>query len=217
MHKISSKTTLSVLLLATTLLLVPGCYLDFPVYDERIKDMTVPELIEAAKGKTDISPTAAVIAISINAKNPEEEVAALIETLKSEIDAVRMRSALALARLGPDAKEAVPTLIEALKDEHWLVRSMSAEALSKIGPDAREAVPALIETMKTDFANQFNALEALAQIGPAAEPALLETLNHEKSHVRLAAWHALELIDPEAYTTEKMWDHIDRNADGENI
>jgi len=90
-------------------------------------------------------------------------------------------------------ESAVPLLIQALEDEDATVRQCAALSLSR-QPDER-AIPALIEAMSSKDALLARlAANALASVGAAAVPALLEVLERGKQPVRLEAARALAHI-----------------------
>lgn len=128
----------------------------------------------------------------------------LMLKLRSDSVTTRRSAAAALSGFGPPAKEAVPVLIELLTDD-YVVRSFVAEALGNIGPDAAAAIPRLMEAMKeregrTGEAEdaRWRANNALARIGLAAVPALIEALEDNNFYVRQRAAFALHDIGPGA-------------------
>lgn len=83
-----------------------------------------------------------------------------------------------------------------LKSETPQTRIAAADALGKLGAAAKDAVPALLEAGTTDQAwIDTSMYAAIAQIGPAAVPALLEQLENGKPVVRGRAATALWIVD----------------------
>jgi hypothetical protein len=79
------------------------------------------------------------------------------------------------------------------------VRQAAATSISRFGPKARLAIPALIGALKDEdeMARYYTAC-AIASIGPASIPALIEALNEDAPHVREEAIRVLNWLGPEA-------------------
>lgn len=80
----------------------------------------------------------------------------------------------------------VPELINALKDLEGTVRKLAALLLARI-PDERAVEPLTLALYDTHFDVCRAAAEALAAIGGAALPVLLEALNHPEAWIRQQA------------------------------
>jgi HEAT repeat protein len=106
------------------------------------------------------------------------QVDGLVAQLKEQVATRRSLAAIALGDLGARAKAAVPALVESLGDQDRQVSYRAIVALGKIGPDAAEAIPALMDLVEqpTDSVDGDDARAALARIGAAAVPPLLEAL-----------------------------------------
>ena len=109
---------------------------------------------------------------------------------------VRSRAADAVSRLGPAAKAALPDLEPLLKDGQPYVRIDAACALWRIDQRAGQATAVFLEAMKDrDEPVAVTAIDGLAEMGPAAAPALYElreVLRHSHSELlRKSAARAL--------------------------
>lgn len=106
-----------------------------------------------------------------------------------ESDLAVQESASAILTTVADRRVLLP-LIEALASGDWIVRMHAAKALGRIG--AVEAVAPLVPLLQDKVkAVREETAAALASIGEAAIPALLDALQHEEWLVRL---HAVESL-----------------------
>jgi HEAT repeat protein len=96
--------------------------------------------------------------------------------------------------------EAVFAYTKQLKSEDKAVRLKAAWELGNFGTAAKSAVPTLAGLLREDKEKDVRtyAGQALAQIGPAAVPALTDALKDADAGVRYRAARALGLIGPEA-------------------
>jgi HEAT repeat protein len=110
---------------------------------------------------------------------------------------VRWWAVRALAQFEP-ADEITRELVAALEDESGEVRQCAAMALCH--HPSRQAISSLIRTLSDpDSMAARLAANALALIGPAAIPALIETLQTGSPSAKLEAVRALaEIKDPHA-------------------
>ncbi|MFI5838092.1 HEAT repeat domain-containing protein [Catenuloplanes sp. NPDC051500] len=103
----------------------------------------------------------------------------------------RARAAEALGNL--EHRPAVYALCDLLRDRHSEVRLVAVRALGRIG-DPIAAVP-LLDSLATAGPTPSQLVaQALAQLGPKAEPALIDALGHREARVRVTALDALGLI-----------------------
>jgi len=109
---------------------------------------------------------------------------------------LEIAAAEAIARIspapGPARREAIEVLVRAWR-RGGEERRAALEAFSRIGPAAEDAIPALARAVP-----EAGAPEALASIGPAAVPALIESLRSGDRATREAAMRALARIGPAA-------------------
>lgn len=132
------------------------------------------------------------------AKFPPERLA---QNLGSGEVESRREAAYYLSRSGAGAKVALAELIKALDDEDKQVWAHAIAAIAAIGPEAADAVPKLIEHLDSSKARgrrqrdnrqmTYRMAHALAKIGPAAIPSLLEALASEDSERRAGAAKAV--------------------------
>jgi HEAT repeat protein len=122
-----------------------------------------------------------------------------LELARNDDPKVRVRALVHLG-LGPFDKTAVPTLIAALKDKEREVRRAAIRALADIGRNAVDAIPDLQDFCKEASTDEIDDVcRALARMGPAAVPALIEFLGPSSPQsIRDAARQALEEIGPGA-------------------
>jgi len=115
----------------------------------------------------------------------------------------------AIAALAAVGRDVVPLLIERMEVENRFFRRRAARVLCALGPDAEEAIPALARALadptreedkevKRLITMDYSVGLALAKIGPAAVPALVEALKSENDEVRRQAAWALAHMGPEA-------------------
>jgi HEAT repeat protein len=119
----------------------------------------------------------------------------LAEALASPCRRVRREAAWALGRLGPAAEPAVVPLMTALRDRDPKVAQAAAHTLGLIGPKASGAAEALVVVLAdSNYLLCRMAAWALAQIGAAAVPALIQALTSPDMFVRCEAAWALAQI-----------------------
>jgi HEAT repeat protein len=132
---------------------------------------------------------------------PPPDVAKLAAQLGSTDRDTRREAGHALEKLGPAAKPALPELIKALDDSDKQVWANALAAIAAIGPGATDAIPRLMQVFDSrrggdmrqrDKAQMImRAANALACIGDAARPALIEALKSNDTGVRFGATKAL--------------------------
>jgi HEAT repeat protein len=150
---------------------------------------------------------------------PRAIVPVLIELARTDDFECRRKAAEAFERLGENSARAVPALIELLRSNDTITQDKAVRALYRIGQEAEAAIPALVELLKreplkTEIKDQrmpdirslgfswrgrprtteIGPPEALAAIGSAAIPALLEALKRPERQVRLGAAESLRMI-----------------------
>jgi len=133
------------------------------------------------------------------AREEDNAVPILLDALDSDNPTVRGVTVLALGDLAPDSRVFLPRMIDLLGDDSYYVRRMSAYAIGRLGPAAADAIPYLIDNIPEpeDWRNDWPVSGALADIGAAAVPALLELLgDQDDEDRRYIAAHALEMMGP---------------------
>jgi len=157
------------------------------------------------------SPDARRMAQTDRIRGGNASVKELAEALQSPQHDVRFWAVMELKQKGPEAKEAVPALVQALHDDQ-AISWMAAQTLGLVGPDAAPAIPALVEVIRNEQGKgkrggeggetpstfSWLAGDALAKIGPASLPHLIELLGHDDRLVRLTAASALREMGPQA-------------------
>jgi HEAT repeat protein len=92
---------------------------------------------------------------------------------------------------------ATARFVQSLKDEDALVRSAAAQAIASLPPAPEITLPLLEAGLRdADETALHHALDALAAIGPAATPALINALKHEKLRGHVA--YIIGRIGPDA-------------------
>ena len=135
------------------------------------------------------------------AAEPPPDVAKLAAQLGSTDRDTRREAGHQLERIGPAAKSALPDLIKALDDPDKQVWANAFGAIAAIGPDAAEAIPRLMLAFDSSRGRDLRprdkaqmlmrSANALACIGDAARPALIEALKANDTGMRLGAAKAL--------------------------
>ena len=121
--------------------------------------------------------------------------------LREGDDELQKDAATTLGRIGPDAKAAVDDLATTLRDKDDRVRIAAALALWRISRH-EAAIPTLVRMLQSDrILSRDEALEALAEIGSDAKPALPAidaALNDEDGLIVSRAAETLGHIGPDA-------------------
>jgi HEAT repeat protein len=126
-----------------------------------------------------------------------EAVPALVECLKSDSADIRALAVDCLGDIGKPALSAVPALVALVGDPDAKVRREVIEAVRAIRPGPKVVLPLLVKELRdSDPAVQIRALDALAEQGERAVPALIEALGDKET----AYWACLVLseLGPEA-------------------
>ncbi len=173
-----------------------GAYLDEL---KLLGDGALPILIEALgsdHGGVRRLAAGALVARCARAPAPSAEVrAALVQASQDHPDAsIRSRLARALGDVAAHGAEARPTSLEALaarlRDPDAGVRREAAQALGRLGPIASPTAPTLCAALGRGRDGQA-AADALAAIGEAAVPHLVEALGRGDVYARHQAARAL--------------------------
>lgn len=124
------------------------------------------------------------------------DVPALLKALSNPEARLRADAADDLGLIGPAAKAAVPALNAALKDKEPLVRISAAVALVRVDRgQEKPAVTALIdETNAKEEGLRVAAVEALADVGPAARDAVPTLAKLIKDPTGSVQWRAVEAL-----------------------
>jgi HEAT repeat protein len=167
----------------------------------RNAELVLPALIELVKTKKDEGACDVIADIGPAAKSA---VPALIEAVQSADWDLQWAAVDALGRIGPDAAQAVPALIEAAIQGHGQVPSAASKALAEIG---KASVEPIGEKLQSGSKERDFLLDALAQIGPPAKPALpaVKACFEDKNDtVRYWAAIAYGKIDPDSLEPVKV-------------
>ena len=118
----------------------------------------------------------------VDAACETKDLPILIRAFESNDEHLIRKAAKAVARIGADAKAATPALIEALSTEDTSyfheTHTSIVKAIGSVGLDAEPAVPHLVKLLGQQDASGVTdsrdtaVINALAQIGPAAEAAI---------------------------------------------
>ena len=145
-----------------------------------------PALLQMLAKETDAGARAAALtALPKISADPVKTAPLLVAAVKDDSEPIRHAAINAIAATRALRRPAVPLLVSLLTDANPAVRQRGAHALGRLGPDAADALPALIAATRAADGDAVFA-GALAQIGPAALPALLAAL--KQSDAAGGAW-----------------------------
>lgn len=161
-------------------------------------EVVIPGLIELVKEEDEEIRVSSIEALRrIGAAEPEV-VKALIEALEDPLESVRRRSAKALVELGASDRKYLQELIKASKDQDTYVRGPAYRLLGRLASEP-EVIPLLMKALKEEnVIEKWYVVDALAEAGELAVPALTEDLKDPDKETRLIAAHALEGIGAQA-------------------
>jgi len=143
-------------------------------------------LMQMLAKETDASVRAAALTALVKVSaDPRKAVPLLVAAVKDDSEPIRHAAINAIGGSRALRRPAVLPLAALLQDGNIAVRQRAAHALGRLGPDAAEALPALLSAARAADGDPVFA-EALAQIGPAALPALLTAL--KESDAENSAW-----------------------------
>jgi HEAT repeat protein len=151
-----------------------------------IGDAAAPAVPQIAKALDDEhARTAATFALGHIGKLSDEAEAKIRRNVGGKDQVLAGVSLWTLARLHPEDRkllvEATNALAEELKSKDPLVRKMAARALGDLKPAPEILRPAMERVLQgADDTVIYEALDALAGMGPAAVPRLTAALKHEK-------------------------------------
>jgi HEAT repeat protein len=118
----------------------------------------------------------------------------LMQKLTDQSSRSRIKAADNLGEMGRAAERAVPALLELLSDDNETVRAAAADALGNIGIPDRQVVLKLLAITGDDGHPHYpvvHANNALAKMGAAAVPVLIEALAVPDDRIRTASYTTL--------------------------
>ena len=146
---------------------------------------TLPAWVGDLKDKDVLICEEAIEVIAQIGRPAKSATAELRRLLKADNRNLRIRAALAVWKVGGDPKGVPEILAEGLKDASSAVRREALVALGTLGSDAAVATSAIVDILDDPDPNLRNqAATTLQQLGPAALPALFESLKSNLSVVR---------------------------------
>jgi len=148
----------------------------------------------------DVRTSAAVALGKLKAREPDV-IQSLRPLTTDPHGQVRSAAWWALWKLADDQR-AIGQLIQLLADKDWMVNQSAGKFLATIGSSAVNPLIGALENSPQQ--GQAAAAESLAQIGVAAQPAVIALqplLSHEQATVATAASRALGQIGPAALPT----------------
>ena len=111
----------------------------------------------------------------------DSTVEALVNQLFEPSVERRRAASEKLFRLGKKGSAAIPALVRATRDEDNVVRFNVIAALGSTGASGHEVVQSLVDVLRApimDSGLRGIAAVKLGQLGPAAEPFLIDSLHH---------------------------------------
>lgn len=188
----------------------------------RIGPPSLAALPAMLRRSTAASPGVIPWAVSLASIGPGG-VPTLIEGLDDPDEGVRWTAAAALGKLGAAARDAVPRLYRMSTSGRSADRVVASLALWRIARDGR-VVPILVGSAgKTDPRDQderYAALDALAEIGPAAAeavPTLRAQLSAENDSAITKVVQVLGLIGPAAAEALEQLERISAHSGGDRL
>jgi HEAT repeat protein len=156
-----------------------------------------PALVKAMADKDAGIRRKAAYALGRIAASPQKTIAVLLAAFKDDNEDVRQTASDAVARFGI---EAVPGLLRALDDSNEKVRLQAAHAIAEMGSDARDTVPRLRELLLAKGTENHAHIyaHALAKLGKAGVPALIDGFKDDRQQVRHACSSNLGQVGAEA-------------------
>lgn len=152
----------------------------------------VPQLLEAFHDTdADLRYFVALALLNVNADDPAIDRAMLKALSDGDLRIRSIAAVLLVKREKAEAEVVLPHLCAGLKMDVEEVRLCSAEALGLLGPLAASAVPHLIAHLNDGYNMTYSARSALARIGPAALPELVELLKSDDRRIRITAIEVL--------------------------
>jgi HEAT repeat protein len=156
-----------------------------------------PALVRAMADKDEGIRRKAAYALGRIAANPQQTMAVLLAAFKDANEDVRQAASDALAKFGTDA---VPGILAALKDGDVKVRLQAAHAVTEMGTDAKDTAPVLRDLLlgKEVDNHAYIYAQALAKLGKAGVPALIEGFKDERPNVSQACVQSLSGVGADA-------------------
>lgn len=155
------------------------------------------DLLKALSSDDESARVAAIDALGQRGGEIEGAVAALIGQLSDDSALVRGHAAHALGAIGPSAKPAAEALAKLAFDTEASVRREAIRAYRDIRPGPEVSIPLFSKLFEeADDAARIHVMDAMAEEGKAAVPALIKALRSDKA----AYWACLVLseIGPDA-------------------
>lgn len=141
----------------------------------------VAGLIKATEASDPSARLAAISQLGLVGAGHPEAVTTLASLLKDESSAVRAHAVEALGEIGQPALAVTPAIVELLADTDPVVCREAIDAIRKIRPGAQVTLPLLVKVLQgADDAARIRAIAALADLGKAAVPGLIEALDHSQ-------------------------------------
>lgn len=165
---------------------------------------------EAARAIVRMGPVSdETFAVEVLKKCGAAAIAPAREALASPDETVRRRGIIALAEQRGAAAAAEPELLSLFEKSQGHERMLLATTLVRVNPSGPAPVPALVEGLTKPLSPQEEYqrawyIEPLAEMGPAAKPAvpaLRKLLSSSEARISRLAGEALLKIDPDGQST----------------
>jgi HEAT repeat protein len=156
----------------------------------------VPGLIKAMADKDDNIRRKAAYSLGHITADADKTLGVLFEAFKDDHEDVRQAASDAVAKFG---KDALPGLTVSLKDQNARVRVQAAHAVAEMGTDAKDTAPLLRQLLLgKDESNAHAFAHALAKLGKAGVPALIDAFKDARPQIQQTAANALREVGGDA-------------------
>jgi HEAT repeat protein len=131
----------------------------------------------------------------------DRPLAEWVQMLQAKDPAVRASALLTFQQYGVEARPALPLLLKLANSDDLLPRQTALLAIRFIDPNAKDVLAPLIESLRFKDGPLSLLGPLFVQVGPSAQQALLQALEHREPTVRRSAVTCLRYFRPVARDT----------------